>query len=438
MMQKIRMLCLLCLFLIAPTLNAQVELSDQQQPFHSYFNFIDIVNQQSDDPELSRLYVYWRIPNDELFFLKTASGTYVARYEVAIILLDDNNFQVDWKSFEEKITTPSYTETQDRYVYNNYHSAFEVEPDNYKVRLKVHDLETGQEDFKEIRVAARDFGAESISISDILIADSVTVAVDGSMQPHPLVNTPLEDEKPLFGYFYVHTDDDIGEPINVEISVRNAKRKKVFQDKRDFKRTDYRTPVLFAVGEKDLPYGEYQVKIKARSGKYKAELETSFHVGLTGLPVASANLETAIEQLTYVAKGKEMKRIKDAPPERKRDEFIAFWKRRDPTPNSEKNELMEEYYRRVDYASKHFGNWRNGWRSDRGMVYILLGAPDDVERNPYTVNIHNYVSGRPVKAYEVWHYYGVNRSFIFFDESGFGEYRLANPTALNDLKTAFR
>ncbi|MFQ5627528.1 MAG: GWxTD domain-containing protein, partial [bacterium] len=75
-----------------------------------------------------------------------------------------------------------------------------------------------------------------------------------------------------------------------------------------------------------------------------------------------------------------------------------------------------------------------GWKSDMGMIYIVLGEPNDVERNPFDpVYRTSYTSSRPIKASEVWHYYHYNRYFVFIDETGFGDFRLSNPVSINDL-----
>ena len=79
---------------------------------------------------------------------------------------------------------------------------------------------------------------------------------------------------------------------------------------------------------------------------------------------------------------------------------------------------MDEYYARVEYAKKNFQSFLEGWRTDRGMVYIRFGPPQNVERHPFDSDN---------KQYEIWYYYNQNREFIFVDETGFGDYRLRYP-----------
>lgn len=60
-----------------------------------------------------------------------------------------------------------------------------------------------------------------------------------------------------------------------------------------------------------------------------------------------------------------------------RDSFIEkFWRRRDPSPSTERNEYKEEHHRRLVYASRMFQEGLPGWKTDRGRVYILHGPPD--------------------------------------------------------------
>jgi GWxTD domain-containing protein len=66
-----------------------------------------------------------------------------------------------------------------------------------------------------------------------------------------------------------------------------------------------------------------------------------------------------------------------------RDQFIeAFWQRRDPTPDTEENEFKEEHYRRMAYANEHFAAGIQGWKSDRGHMYIVFGPADEIESHP--------------------------------------------------------
>ena len=102
----------------------------------------------------------------------------------------------------------------------------------------------------------------------------------------------------------------------------------------------------------------------------------------------------------------------------KKEKFIKFWKQRDPSPATTENEIMNEYYKRIRYSNEHFSGFMDGWKTDMGMVFILFGPPNDIERHPFEIQS---------KPYEIWYYYEINRTFVFVDETGFGDYRLLTP-----------
>ena len=77
---------------------------------------------------------------------------------------------------------------------------------------------------------------------------------------------------------------------------------------------------------------------------------------------------------------------------------------------------MEEYFSRVNFANREFSSFNDdGWLSDRGRILLKFGFPDDVERHPFELDSVPYV---------IWRYYGIRRIFLFWDQNGFGDYRL--------------
>ena len=41
-------------------------------------------------------------------------------------------------------------------------------------------------------------------------------------------------------------------------------------------------------------------------------------------------------------------------------------------------ELMRSYFRRVELANRYFTSYKEGWKTDRGMIYIIFGVPEEV------------------------------------------------------------
>lgn len=105
----------------------------------------------------------------------------------------------------------------------------------------------------------------------------------------------------------------------------------------------------------------------------------------------------------------------------------TFWKMRDPTKGTPQNEYKNELIRRFNYANKTFGrsSAREGWRTDQGRIYIILGEPTSKERFYGTLGLY---------PCEVWYYYGdpskglpTHFGLIFYQKGGAGEFRLYDP-----------
>lgn len=62
--------------------------------------------------------------------------------------------------------------------------------------------------------------------------------------------------------------------------------------------------------------------------------------------------------------------------------------------------VIREYYDRVEQANKQFSNFKEGWMTDMGMVYVLFGPPYYVERSLDTmVWIYGYNRADPRRVF---------------------------------------
>jgi GWxTD domain-containing protein len=136
------------------------------------------------------------------------------------------------------------------------------------------------------------------------------------------------------------------------------------------------------------------------------------------------------EEVVYIISSLEKDVFMQLETDRERELFIeAFWKHRDPTLGTPENEFNTEHYRRISYANRYFarGVPKPGWKTDRGRMYILLGAPTDIERFVGETQIYNT---------EIWFYQGLAKyglppgfNLAFYQKGGTGEYVLYSPTS---------
>ncbi|MFP8488416.1 GWxTD domain-containing protein [Gracilimonas sp. Q87] len=146
----------------------------------------------------------------------------------------------------------------------------------------------------------------------------------------------------------------------------------------------------------------------------KTVSERTFQSYWQDMPASLYNLNIAIDMLKFIASNDEIERIRRGSDKERERKFREFWEKRDPTPNTVYNELMAEYYNRIDHAYKEFGSQQEplGHESDRGEVYIKFGPPNSKER----------VFPPGGKTREIWKY--PNQTFVFEAVSGFGDFKL--------------
>jgi GWxTD domain-containing protein len=114
---------------------------------------------------------------------------------------------------------------------------------------------------------------------------------------------------------------------------------------------------------------------------------------------------------------------------RERDIFVrAFWQQRDPTPGTVDNEYYMEIRKRFDYVQKYFsrGTSRQGWQTDMGRFYMILGKPNTIER---------FDSKPGLYPAHVWYYFGDKSlglptyfSVMYYKPNNTTEWKFYNPS----------
>jgi GWxTD domain-containing protein len=89
--------------------------------------------------------------------------------------------------------------------------------------------------------------------------------------------------------------------------------------------------------------------------------------------------EVMIEPLAYLASEEEMNELRSsAKPKVSLDEF---WIKCGGNIDKSR-ELIRIYYTRILYSNFYFTSFKEGWRTERGMIYTIYGPPDKVYKGP--------------------------------------------------------
>jgi GWxTD domain-containing protein len=134
-------------------------------------------------------------------------------------------------------------------------------------------------------------------------------------------------------------------------------------------------------------------------------------------PFTLSNMNLAIELLEIIYDRSELLELYKTGNQQKYNALVDFWNRKNPDRNYQYNELMNEFYKRADYAMINFGNLANqiGAKTDRGKIYIQYGEPDEIKREYNAANA----------VIEIWYYKDLQKEFVFTDKTGLGNYILS-------------
>jgi GWxTD domain-containing protein len=394
----------------------------------------------SDSVGMSRIDVFIRVAYDFLVFKKSGimhtDSTFMARLEYAISLENRDGVFTENGSGTVVVYAGDYdaTNTRDHYVLGL--RTFYTQAGMFTVRLQLQDGNSTLERRVALPVKAVDFASPSLHIGGIV--PLVVSGDDGPETPEvagfsrslnyaevTTVAVPASLDSNVHWRFRITKMDreDSDEPLTEVAVVKefDLQPLRVLHGYRPEGSSGVRTsfPLMYdssaagAVYLFDLPLqsldiGTYRIDVFARHGEEQDSTRQMTRVFWREMPWSLNDLDYAIFILRYIMTEEEYERMREGSESEKREKFKEFWKRRDPTPDTEHNEAMFEYYRRVDEAYFKFRTLyvRDGADTDRGKIYILFGPPDDVKR----------LFEDDEMVQEVWSYPSLNKTFRFLDK----------------------
>ncbi len=406
-------------FLLGSTLSAQVESSAGVNAFGSILNFsVDYANYKSAVPNKTRIDVFVQVPYSSIQFVKK-DNDYDASFEVTLTFLDESKknllFERIWK---ERVKANNFNQTLSKNNFNLSYKSYDMNPGKYFLKCIVEDSDSRRISSKDIPLTVRQI-SDTLGLSDLMfISDVIKDSTDEKIIPN--VSTNVNNKTNSLSFFYdIYSNK--AQNVFLEYSMNDLKNNK------SFKQDDPRTLkagtnlIKHTINNANFSLGDYSLKITLKNKDWKEiqSTEKKFYSIIYGIPNSIVDLDKAVEEMIYIASPEELDFIKEAKTyDEKLSRFLAFWEKKKPNPKIDENPILYEYYRRIEYANKHFKGFGAGWHSDMGMIYVTFGPPSYVERHPMDPDS---------KPYEIWEYYDFNRSFVFLDQTGFGDYRLVNP-----------
>lgn len=83
--------------------------------------------------------------------------------------------------------------------------------------------------------------------------------------------------------------------------------------------------------------------------------------------------------LLYMSTNKEITELQNATDLKKA--LDSYWLSLMNGNSEQASQVIKYFYQRVEDANRLFTSYKEGWKTDKGMIYIVLGAPDKVQRS---------------------------------------------------------
>jgi GWxTD domain-containing protein len=125
-----------------------------------------------------------------------------------------------------------------------------------------------------------------------------------------------------------------------------------------------------------------------RPGLYLAQVDSTSAFGMA-FRVAEASyprytqIEDLAPPLIFVCTPEEFAQLRKAGGNKKEFDKVILEITRDA---ERARNFMRSYFRRVELANHYFTSYKEGWKTDRGMIYLIFGAPSEVVRTTDSEN----------------------------------------------------
>jgi GWxTD domain-containing protein len=416
-------------------------LLNSQTKFHIYKDFS--LFKYSDSKSI--LEIYFSVNQRDLSYTKS-EGVFIGQANIDIRIKD---ISTDKYVYDNSVGLQSKISDTNKAVLVNKiigQQNLTLPIGEYILYLTGYDnIDKSKIDTSSHQLSVVKFDENKTMISDIELATGIAKSNEttGIFYKYGMEITPNPDG--LFGmnlnkllyYFEIYSivKDFPGDSVFLETSIIDVNSNSTLVQNLKYVKSKHAAFVeTGSLGIDSLEKGKYLLKIKLldnTTGK-SIEKERFFHVYNKSKNISSDNIEEEKDYLNseyktmnlekledeynkslYIRSANETdvyKKLKDI--DEKRKFMFNFWKKRKFEPNGYVDNSKLAYFKRINEANYYYKQgFMEGWKSDKGRIYITYGKPSEIDLHPNEADS---------KAYEIWSYSNVQGGAICV----FGEYDL--------------
>jgi GWxTD domain-containing protein len=445
---------LIVLLLLLYPLGAEMDGQGRRQPRGGThpFVFFEAVNMVPFDSSLSRIEIQYRIDLGFFVPVRNQDGDVAATYrrtgEILVEVIDSTGTTRGRELHQVEQDDDASERPPDQRRWYQGAFTFEVPPGTYSLLFDVGDKEsTRRFTDKSKRVHAASFRkGDPVSSTPLFLSDTLHSVSERALTLQnfggnirfgspgsvlleiPTPDTPVEKADVKYAITVTRDEEPDGDPMFggmlTDVPVRSGYTLHHREDPAsltyDMMADQSRSTVwlVIPIPAQKLPLRMFTLDLEVRLGDDPIEVRKLFRTIWPEMPQSLRDVNFALQALRYITTEDELDSLMSGDFEARRDNLEGFWKPKDQTPETAYNEVMTQYYRRVDHTLRSFGTIRrpDGFRTDRGRIYVLYGPPTTTERKL-----------DPDDGFqEIWIYDRLGKKFIFADPSKSGDYELVS------------
>jgi GWxTD domain-containing protein len=328
---------------------------------------------------------------------------------------------------KEVVRVRSFKETtrgEESIIFQEY---FELPPGLYALSLAVRDESGAKVGSYEADVTIPTISSRGLSSSIPVHEATARASVDSL--PH-LVTAPRSTA--VFGRdtlltAYVEAYE-LAPGEQIQAAVRGERGAVLWSQSIDLTRAGRVASGMVKVPVSKLGIGAVEL-IVSRAGVSDSSRTPLFVSFGDELPIAS--FEDMLSYLRYYASPSRIRALREAAADMRSDAWAAFLTETDPVPTTPQHEGLQLYFARIQRANLEFREEGGaGWLTDRGMVFVSLGEPDQIlEPTGGQLNQRGQA--------QIWDYQRLQLQLVFIDQTGFNRWRLTQNSEL-EFQSALR
>ena len=328
-----------------------------------------------------------------------------------ILNLDNPDEIISAKEFPIQITDPNNSLSNDQNTYRLTKN-FEVAPGNFRIITTILDNNSDKEISRISEVFIPNIEGEESNITNIRIFKK-TKGTDSEYYPTTTydIQSDIDSLKFVFQVTNKSADSDltinsrlvrfrsdtsIARPMNynnytpstIEYKGIDYSKETEINTNRRVLTNKGNVTVEFTFPE--LERGNYRFEVSSNLGEenelFKAR---DFSIKSPNYPSLGTARELA-QPLYYLMTEKEYEELMSIDNDEDLKKAVdRFWLSNIKNSRIAKS-AIELYYSRVEEANKQFSNYKEGWKTDQGMIYILFGPPWYVDKSSVSEMIWSY------------------------------------------------